>query len=168
MLYSIPSMHPKTVVVTMHPNDDRLAPLHAVARLRTGFAAFGMKSRWSGAHGIHESCCSTLPPGPPSRFSLDCPGCFTLEPERGVDMTSDSVGAGRRRHIVRVAHAVVAAVAAAIVLGAAPSIATPGEQSTAAQERLAVLRDITNEASFRTAFDSAAKTPRLVLLLSPT
>lgn len=67
---------------------------------------------------------------------------------------------------VRVAHAIVAAVAATVVLGAAPRLSTAVEQSTPA--RASVLREITGEESFRKVFDSAATAPRLVLLLSPT
>ena len=54
MLYSIPSMQPKTVVVTMHPNDDRQRHYMLRPAAERGFAGFGMKSRWSGEHGIHE------------------------------------------------------------------------------------------------------------------
>ena len=54
MLYSIPSMHPKTVVVTMHPNDDRQRHYMLRPAAERGFAGFGMKSRWAGEHGIHE------------------------------------------------------------------------------------------------------------------
>jgi pimeloyl-ACP methyl ester carboxylesterase len=54
MLYSIPSMQPKTVVVTMHPNDDRQRHYMLRPAAERGFAGFGMKSRWWGQHGIHE------------------------------------------------------------------------------------------------------------------
>jgi len=73
---------------------------------------------------------------------------------------------GPRNRVLRTAHAVVAAVAASVALGAAPRLPAPIEQSTTA--RAAVLRDITGEASFRAVFDRASATPRLVLLLSPT
>lgn len=53
-LYSIPSKRPTTVVVTMHPNDDRQRHYMLRPAARRGFAGFGMKSRWSGEHGIHE------------------------------------------------------------------------------------------------------------------
>ena len=54
MLYSIPSKQPKTVVVTMHPNDDRQRHYMLRPAAERGFAGYGMKSRWSGEHGIHE------------------------------------------------------------------------------------------------------------------
>lgn len=54
MLYTVPSKRPKTVVVTMHPNDDRQRHYMLRPSAERGFAGFGMKSRWSGEHGIHE------------------------------------------------------------------------------------------------------------------
>src|SRR5215210_4733062 len=54
MLYSIPSKKPRTVIVTMHPNDDRQRHYMLRPAAERGFAGFGMKSRWSGQHGIHE------------------------------------------------------------------------------------------------------------------
>jgi pimeloyl-ACP methyl ester carboxylesterase len=54
MLYWIPSMQPKTVVVTMHPNDDRQRHYMLRPAAERGFAGYGMKSRWWGQHGIHE------------------------------------------------------------------------------------------------------------------
>lgn len=54
MLYWIPSMRPKTVVVTMHPNDDRQRHYMLRPAAERGFAGYGMKSRWWGQHGIHE------------------------------------------------------------------------------------------------------------------
>jgi pimeloyl-ACP methyl ester carboxylesterase len=54
MLYSIPSMRPRTVVVTMHPNDDRQRHYMLRPAAERGFAGYGMKSRWTGEHGIHE------------------------------------------------------------------------------------------------------------------
>lgn len=54
MLYWIPSMKPRTVVVTMHPNDDRQRHYMLRPAAERGFAAYGMKSRWWGQHGIHE------------------------------------------------------------------------------------------------------------------
>ena len=54
MLYSIPSRRPKTVVVTMHPNDDRQRHYMLRPAAERGFAGYGMKSRWAGEHGIHE------------------------------------------------------------------------------------------------------------------
>jgi len=54
MLYTIPSKRPKTVVVTMHPNDDRQRHYMLRPAAARGFAGFGMKSRWWGEHGIHE------------------------------------------------------------------------------------------------------------------
>jgi hypothetical protein len=54
MLYSIPSRKPRTVVVTMHPNDDRQRHYMLRPAAQRGFAGFGMKSRWWGQHGIHE------------------------------------------------------------------------------------------------------------------
>lgn len=54
MLYSIPSRRPKTVVVTMHPNDDRQRHYMLRPAAERGFAGYGMKSRWTGEHGIHE------------------------------------------------------------------------------------------------------------------
>ena len=77
---------------------------------------------------------------------------------------SATVGACARS--ARLAFAVVAAAAASAAIGAAPPVATPAGQTQAAPA--SVLRDITGEGSFRTVFDSAAATPRLVLLLSPT
>jgi len=53
-LYWIPSMKPRTVVVTMHPNDDRQRHYMLRPAAERGFAAYGMKSRWWGQHGIHE------------------------------------------------------------------------------------------------------------------
>jgi pimeloyl-ACP methyl ester carboxylesterase len=53
-LYWVPSKHPKTVVVTMHPNDDRQRHYMLRPAAARGFAGYGMKSRWSGEHGIHE------------------------------------------------------------------------------------------------------------------
>ena len=53
-LYSIPSRRPRTVVVTMHPNDDRQRHYMLRPAAARGFAGFGMKSRWWGEHGIHE------------------------------------------------------------------------------------------------------------------
>ncbi len=53
-LYSIPSMRPTTVIVTMHPNDDRQRHYMLRPAALRGYAGFGMKSRWSGEHGIHE------------------------------------------------------------------------------------------------------------------
>lgn len=67
---------------------------------------------------------------------------------------------------VRVAHAIVAAVGATVVLGAAPRLSTAVEQGPPA--RASVLREIAGEESFRKVFDRAATAPRLVLLLSPT
>lgn len=54
MLYTIPSKRAKTVVVTMHPNDDRQRHYMLRPAAARGFAGFGMKSRWWGEHGIHE------------------------------------------------------------------------------------------------------------------
>jgi dienelactone hydrolase len=54
MLYSIPSKKPRTVVVTMHPNDDRQRHYMLRPAAERGFAGYGMKSRWAGQHGIHE------------------------------------------------------------------------------------------------------------------
>ena len=54
MLYSIPSKRPKTVIVTMHPNDDRQRHYMLRPAAERGYAGFGMKSRWWGEHGIHE------------------------------------------------------------------------------------------------------------------
>lgn len=54
MLYWIPSRKPKTVVVTMHPNDDRQRHYMLRPAAERGFAGYGMKSRWAGEHGIHE------------------------------------------------------------------------------------------------------------------
>jgi pimeloyl-ACP methyl ester carboxylesterase len=54
MLYWIPSKRPKTVVVTMHPNDDRQRHYMLRPAAERGFAGYGMKSRWWGQHGIHE------------------------------------------------------------------------------------------------------------------
>src|SRR5215213_3855851 len=54
MLYWIPSKKPRTVVVTMHPNDDRQRHYMLRPAAERGFAGFGMKSRWAGEHGIHE------------------------------------------------------------------------------------------------------------------
>ena len=54
MLYPIPSKRPKTVVVTMHPNDDRQRHYMLRPAAERGYAGFGMKSRWWGEHGIHE------------------------------------------------------------------------------------------------------------------
>ena len=54
MLYWIPSRKPRTVVVTMHPNDDRQRHYMLRPAAERGFAGYGMKSRWSGQHGIHE------------------------------------------------------------------------------------------------------------------
>jgi dienelactone hydrolase len=54
MLYWIPSRRPKTVVVTMHPNDDRQRHYMLRPAAERGFAGYGMKSRWAGQHGIHE------------------------------------------------------------------------------------------------------------------
>lgn len=54
MLYSIPSKKPRTVVVTMHPNDDRQRHYMLRPAAERGFAGYGMKSRWAGEHGIHE------------------------------------------------------------------------------------------------------------------
>lgn len=45
---------PRTVVVTMHPNDDRQRHYMLRPAAERGFAGYGMKSRWSGEHGIHE------------------------------------------------------------------------------------------------------------------
>lgn len=73
---------------------------------------------------------------------------------------------GTHTGIARLAFAVFAAAAASAVLGAAPPLATPAGQGTLAPA--SVLREITGEGVFRAAFDSAATTPRLVLLLSPT
>jgi hypothetical protein len=53
-LYWIPSKKPKTVVVTMHPNDDRQRHYMLRPAAERGFAGYGMKSRWWGEHGIHE------------------------------------------------------------------------------------------------------------------
>lgn len=53
-LYSIPSKRPKTVIVTMHPNDDRQRHYMLRPAAERGFAGFGMKSRWWGQHGVHE------------------------------------------------------------------------------------------------------------------
>ncbi|MBA2306307.1 MAG: hypothetical protein H0W08_27265 [Acidobacteria bacterium] len=53
-LYWIPSSRPKTVVVTMHPNDDRQRHYMLRPAAERGFAGYGMKSRWWGQHGIHE------------------------------------------------------------------------------------------------------------------
>jgi dienelactone hydrolase len=53
-LYWIPSKRPKTVVVTMHPNDDRQRHYMLRPAAQRGFAGYGMKSRWWGEHGIHE------------------------------------------------------------------------------------------------------------------
>lgn len=53
-LYWIPSRKPKTVVVTMHPNDDRQRHYMLRPAAAHGFAGYGMKSRWWGQHGIHE------------------------------------------------------------------------------------------------------------------
>jgi hypothetical protein len=54
MLYYIPSKHPTTVIVTMHPNDDRQRHYMLRPAAERGFAGYGMKSRWAGEHGIHE------------------------------------------------------------------------------------------------------------------
>lgn len=54
MLYWIPSRKPRTVVVTMHPNDDRQRHYMLRPAAERGFAGYGMKSRWAGQHGIHE------------------------------------------------------------------------------------------------------------------
>jgi hypothetical protein len=54
MLYTIPSKRPTTVVVTMHPNDDRQRHYMLRPAALRGFAGYGMKSRWAGEHGIHE------------------------------------------------------------------------------------------------------------------
>jgi dienelactone hydrolase len=54
MLYWIPSKRPKTVVVTMHPNDDRQRHYMLRPAAERGFAGYGMKSRWAGEHGVHE------------------------------------------------------------------------------------------------------------------
>ena len=54
MLYWIPARRPKTVVVTMHPNDDRQRHYMLRPAAARGFAGYGMKSRWWGEHGIHE------------------------------------------------------------------------------------------------------------------
>ena len=54
MLYWIPSKKPTTVVVTMHPNDDRQRHYMLRPAAERGFAGYGMKSRWAGEHGIHE------------------------------------------------------------------------------------------------------------------
>lgn len=54
MLYWIPSKRPRTVVVTMHPNDDRQRHYMLRPAAERGFAGYGMKSRWAGEHGIHE------------------------------------------------------------------------------------------------------------------
>jgi pimeloyl-ACP methyl ester carboxylesterase len=53
-LYWDPAAHPKTVLVSMHPNGDnqRHFPLRAAAE--RGMAGYGIKSRWEGEHGIHE------------------------------------------------------------------------------------------------------------------
>ena len=53
-LYWIPSKRPRTVVVTMHPNDDRQRHYMLRPAAERGFAGYGMKSRWWGQHGIHE------------------------------------------------------------------------------------------------------------------
>ena len=53
-LYWIPSRKPRTVVVTMHPNDDRQRHYMLRPAAERGFAGYGMKSRWWGEHGIHE------------------------------------------------------------------------------------------------------------------
>jgi pimeloyl-ACP methyl ester carboxylesterase len=53
-LYWIPSKRPKTVVVTMHPNDDRQRHYMLRPAAERGYAGYGMKSRWWGQHGIHE------------------------------------------------------------------------------------------------------------------
>jgi pimeloyl-ACP methyl ester carboxylesterase len=54
MLYTIPAKKPRTVIVTMHPNDDRQRHYMLRPAAERGFAGYGMKSRWSGEHGIHE------------------------------------------------------------------------------------------------------------------
>ena len=54
MLYWIPSKKPRTVIVTMHPNDDRQRHYMLRPAAERGFAGYGMKSRWAGEHGIHE------------------------------------------------------------------------------------------------------------------
>ena len=54
MLYWIPSRKPRTVVVTMHPNDDRQRHYMLRPAAERGYAGYGMKSRWAGEHGIHE------------------------------------------------------------------------------------------------------------------
>jgi pimeloyl-ACP methyl ester carboxylesterase len=54
LLYWIPSRRPTTVVVTMHPNDDRQRHYMLRPAAERGFAGYGMKSRWWGQHGIHE------------------------------------------------------------------------------------------------------------------
>ena len=54
MLYWSGETLPKTVVVTMHPNDDRQRHYMLRPAAERGFAGYGMKSRWSGEHGIHE------------------------------------------------------------------------------------------------------------------
>lgn len=54
LLYSIPSKKPRTVIVTMHPNDDRQRHYMLRPAAERGFAGYGMKSRWAGEHGIHE------------------------------------------------------------------------------------------------------------------
>ncbi|HVL69731.1 MAG TPA: hypothetical protein VM364_20910 [Vicinamibacterales bacterium] len=53
-LYWKPPARPKTVVVTMHPNDDRQRHYMLRPAAERGFAGYGMKSRWSGQHGVHE------------------------------------------------------------------------------------------------------------------
>ena len=63
---------------------------------------------------------------------------------------------------------IFAAVVGSALVGAAPPVATLRAQNAPASAPAQVLRDIPNEAAFRAAFDGAAATPRLVLLLSPT
>lgn len=53
-LYWIPSKKPRTVVMTMHPNDDRQRHYMLRPAAERGFAGYGVKSRWWGEHGIHE------------------------------------------------------------------------------------------------------------------
>jgi hypothetical protein len=81
-------------------------------------------------------------------------------------MSRERTTVGTHTGIARLACAVFAAAAASAVLGAAPTFGARTAQSTPAPA--SALRDITDEGSFRAAFDSAKATPRIVLLLSPT
>ena len=81
-------------------------------------------------------------------------------------MNSGQAGGGTRRSLLRRACAAFAFAAASTVLWAAPPLASATVQRPTAPSP--ALREITDEGSFRTVFQSAASSPRLVLLLSPT